>query len=72
MSKVSQIANDTDSVLRFLDNHKSQAVTRLFHTATAGYRSEWLARDVLAFWYHLDIANRNALVRMAIAHYSTD
>ena len=58
-----------DLVLSFLANHRAAAVAGLFGEATDDYQAEWLAREPLAFWGHLDLGNRRRLIALAVAHY---
>lgn len=64
--KASEIVDD---VLMFLENNKRKAVDSLFNGDEA-YKKTWMDRDVVKFWQHLDLGNREALVKMAIAHYA--
>lgn len=58
-----------DSVIRFLEGHKEQAVNRLFNDAADSYKDEWRGRDVFSFWVHLDSAHAKSLVAMACEFY---
>lgn len=58
-----------DLVLNYMANHRVTAVDALFPDAAADYREEWLKRDVMKFWAHLDLGNRRRLIDLAIEHY---
>ena len=58
-----------DLVLNYLANHRPAAVAALFGEATDDYQSEWMQRDVLKFWSHLDLGNRRRLIVLAVEHY---
>ncbi len=69
-SQTEKLANKVDDVFRFIDGSKFEIIERLFLNTSEGYKSEWYNRDVFGFWCHLDFGNRNAVVEMAIEHYS--
>ena len=58
-----------DLVLNYLSNHKREAVEGLFGEATDDYQAEWLDRDVLKFWSHLDLGNRRKVIKLAVEYY---
>lgn len=63
-------AEVVENVLMYLENHKQEVVERLFPGQNrTGYHQEWLERDTVKFWQHLDAGNRDELVKMANEHY---
>lgn len=58
-----------DEVISFMENHRQQAVERLFPDATEEYKTEWLERPTVRFWQHLDDTNRLRVVNFAREHY---
>ncbi len=68
--KTNAYSKVTDAVISFLENNKQQAVNRLFPGENRdGYHQEWLKRDTVKFWQHLDSGNRAELIEMAVEHY---
>ena len=58
-----------DSVIRFIEGHKEQAIDRLFNGAVESYKDEWRERNVFGFWTHLDHEHARLLVDMAVEFY---
>jgi len=71
MEKIDNETIDTiTKVLHFLENHKGQAVDRLFGDVSVDYKYEWTKRSSFMFWTHLDTQNARRLIEFALEEYS--
>ncbi len=70
MIALDKTIENIDNVFYFLDMHRAQAATRLFHTKNEEYLEEWITRSPFRFWVHLDQSNKRKLVDMAREHYA--
>ena len=58
-----------DSVIRFIDDHREQAINRLFPGAVDAFKLEWNKKEVYNFWTSLNSDLQLEIVSMAVNYY---
>ena len=61
-----QLAEFAGYLLNTLTHQKADILDRIAPKADPAYREEWMQRDPLRFWGHLDMRNQRAVVDMVL------
>jgi len=69
MKKKNRTVETIDAVIRFIENNREQAISRLFPGANGDVHFGWKDKDFYSFWKCLDEDQHFKLMLMAMEHY---